>query len=814
LARSLCYSHFMKLLDILAQRVLILDGGMGTEIFQRSGRAVEIPEILNINEQAHIIQEIHRSYIDAGADIIETNTLGANRIKLMEFGLADRVTEINQAASRLAREARGELPDVFIAGSIGPTGKLLYPMGDLQVEDAYAVFVEQARALENAGVDFLLIETQIDIHEAKTALRAARDATSLPVAVSMTFPQQDDRTVTGSDPDTAAVVFATPDTDLYGINCGGHPEKVARILERTLLHNRKPLAVYANAGEPQKQGETTVFPLGPEEFLPYAHKFYELGAHIIGGCCGTTPEHIRLIAKELKGKNPSPKQAPSAGFRAAGRTVLIHLGGTAPFRIIGENINPFARKALAEELEEERMDLARSYARRQERAGAHALDINLGKRAEKEPFFFASGVAELQRVSNLPFFLDNRSPDALEAALKLYAGKAVINSVTAEKQSRDSLLPLAKKYGAGVILLAMDDEGIPGTAKARFDLLKGLYDQALALGLNPGDLLVDPVVMSLASAPEKVFITLDTIELLSSFRIATTLGLSNISYGLPQRRLLNSSFLCMARQRGLDSAILNPLDKRLVSVICAGDALTAKDPGLKRYLDVFGDSPEDLEEEAEPQPADAEGGLFKAILEGEKERVKPLVKHLLSLGKDGFSILNDILSPALEKAGEYYEKNLYFLPQLILAAEAMEAASPLLEGAYDIGEKAGQKARIVLATVKGDLHDIGKNIVNLVLRNSGFEVFDLGKNVAAQDILDTAQKENAEVIGLSSLMTTTLDEMERIIRLRNQQAPNLAIIVGGAAVSPSYAREIGADAYGKDALDAVRQVKNLLKEKP
>jgi 5-methyltetrahydrofolate--homocysteine methyltransferase len=798
----------MKLLETLEEKILILDGGMGTEILKHTGRSFDCPELLNL-EKSEVILAIHRAYREAGADILETNTLGANRIKLAEFNLADRVQDINRSAVEQAKKAAGN-SGLFIAGSIGPMGKLLHPLGDISIQEAFDVFAEQATALEESGVDFLLIETQIDILEAQTALRAAREATSMPIAVSMTFPQEDGRTVTGSDPETAAVTFAAPGADIYAINCGGHPQKIEQLLERTRHHTHKPLAVYANAGEPQKRDGRTIFPLGPEAFFAFAERYYQMGAHIIGGCCGTTPDHIRLIARTLKGRKPILKPENAIGFRASSRHRILHLGDGLPFRIIGENINPYARKKLAAELAEGQMNLARKYARIQEQASADALDVNLGKRAEKEPPFYAAGVIELQQSSSLPFFLDNRSPQALEQALRVYAGKAVINSVTAEKQSYKRILPLAKKYGAGVVLLPMDEDGIPDTARKRLQLIRDLVERALENGLRREDLVADPVVLALATDQAAVYITLDTIELLDSFHIPTIMGLSNISYGLPRRRLINSSFLCMARQRGLDSAILNPLDDSLMSVICAGDALTQRDQGLKRYLARFSGISEESDEIGVLQPADPQEALFKAILEGDKHDVEPLIRTLTGQGKDGFSILQEILSPALEKAGELYEQNIYFLPQLILAAEAMETASKVLENTYQVQEKAKDKARIVLATVRGDLHDIGKNIVHLVLRNSGFEVVDLGKNADAQTILDTARKENAAVIGLSSLMTTTMDEMQAVVELRDVQAPEIKIILGGAAVSAAYARNIGADAYGKDAMDAVRQIKKLL----
>ncbi len=801
----------MKLAEVLRQRILILDGAMGTEILLRTGKSLECPELLNISAESDVILDIHRAYIDAGADIIETNTLGANRIKLLESGAGDRTEAINRAGARIARQARADRP-VFIAGSMGPLGKLLHPLGDVTVGEAYQVFFQQARALERGGVDFILIETQIDVLEAKTALRAARAATSLPVAVSMTFPHEGGRSVTGTDPDTAAVIFATPDSDFYGINCGGHPDKIQKHLELTLHHCRKPLLVYANAGEPQKQGDITTFPLGPEEYLGYARTFYRLGAGVIGGCCGTTPDHIRLLAREFKGKEPRRPADPEEGFRAAGRNRALLVGGDRPFRVIGENINPFARKRLAAEIDSGKLDLARTYARQQEQSGADALDINLGRRAEQDAEFYAEAVSQLQQVSNLPFFLDNRSPEAVEAALRSFAGKAVINSVTAEKRSRELLIPLARKYGAAVVLLAMDEDGIPERARKRLSLIRDLCDCALEYGLSRDDLLADPVALALASQPGGAHVTLEAIELIDSLHIPTTIGLSNISFGLPQRRWLHSSFLSMARQRGLDSAICNPLDSHLMSMIYAGDALTRRDHGLKRYIETFSGTVEEPDDLPEKTGLSDEESLFNAVLEGEKGAVEGPLLRLITKGMDGFGILKTVLSPALQKAGEYYERNIYFLPQLILAAEAMEAASAVLKSSFKTKRKTPAPARIVLATVKGDLHDIGKNIVRLVLRNSGFEVIDLGKNADAETIIETARKEKAKIIGLSSLMTTTLDEMQEVIRLKNARAPDIKVILGGAAVSADYARAVAADAYGKDAMDAVRQVRKLVGE--
>ncbi len=801
----------MKFKDILCDQILILDGGMGTEIMKRTRQRFDYPELLNL-EKDNVILDIHKAYLEAGADIIETNTLGASRVKLNEHGAGDRVKDFNRAAVNIAKKACAG-KNAYVAGSIGPLGKLIQPIGDLSIEEAYAAFAEQAGILEQSGADLLLIETQIDILEAKTALIAAKSETSIPVAVSMTFPFEDTLTVTGSDPATTAITFSATEADIFGVNCGGHPENFEPIIREIVTHSRKPLIIYANAGEPEKKGNTVHFPLGPEEYLKYAIKFYQQGANIIGGCCGTSPEHIRLIAQRLKGEKPVKLKTIEPFFRASSRNSILTIGNSLPFRVIGENINPFAKKKLKKEFKQNKLDLARKYARKQEIAGADALDINLGKRGEDEPGFFAKGVSNIQAVTGLPFFLDNSNPDSLEQALRSYSGKGVINSVTGEKKSYERLFPLAKKYGAGVILLALNENGIPEKAENRIKIIKNLYKIALDQGLNGDDLIADPITLSLASSQASSHETLKAIELAFSLQIPTILGLSNISFGLPLRRLLNAAFLNLAVKSGLDSAILNPLDTNLISSLMAAAALSGRDQGLRNYIKEFSGQPESEPGESEPEKDESlEKKLFRAVLEGEKSPVEALIKKLIDQGKTGFEILEEILSPALQKAGKNYEKKIYFLPQLILSAEAMETASKCLEESFSVKKSTKPGEKIVLATVAGDLHDIGKNIVSLVLRNLGYTLIDLGKNISADKIVAAAIREKADFIGLSALMTTTLDEMERVIAQKNSKAPGIRVIIGGAAVSPSFAEKIGADAYAKDALDAVRKMKEISRQ--
>ena len=798
----------MSFLKRLSGQVLILDGGLGTEILKRMDQGLDFFERINLNNR-EILVDIHRDYIQAGADIITTNTFGANRIKLAAFNMADKTKSINAAAVSAAVEAR-DGRDVYIAGSMGPVGQLIKPVGQLEHNEIYEAYAEQAKILEDEGADILLIETQIDILEAQIALMAVKENTSRPVSVSVSFPLEGGLTVTGSNPETAAVTFSSSLADIFGINCGDHPEDFESFLKEINRHSAKPLIVYANAGTPEKKGQAVEYSLGPADYAAYAQRFYKLGANIIGGCCGTTPDHIASIAKPLKGKKPVSRPAVKPSFRASSRNDMLQIGRSFPFRVIGENINPFGRKALNQELEGESLSLVRQYARRQTEAGADALDVNLGKKGENTPAFFAEAVRELQGITTRPLFLDNLNPVSLEKALRIYAGKAVINSITGVKKNYEKLFPLAKRYGASVILLAMDEKGIPEKAEGRFKIIEKLQQAAFKYGLSNNDLLADPVVLTVSVAPEAARETLKAIERIKTLGMATVFGLSNLSFGLPQRRLLNAAYLPMAIERGLDSAILNPLDSLLMDVLKSSDAILDKPNGMRLFINTYRKKPDiDIDKSERPKPENEEKRLYQAVLEGEKAEAVLATKSLIWSGWDGFSILNKVLSPALKKAGEFYENKTFFLPQLVLAAEAMEEASSLLNKHFKVRSHPDTGLKIVLATVFGDLHDIGKNIVSLVFKNYGFTVFDLGKNVEADRIIDTALSKKADVIGLSALMTTTMDEMERVLILKKKRAPDLKVILGGAAVTPSFARKIGADAYAKDALDGIRKIERM-----
>ena len=687
-----------------SEKVLILDGAIGTEIMKRSTSGFDYLEALNLNAP-DLIRDIHKSYIDAGADIITTNTFGANRIKLRDCRAEDRVEALNLSGAELAREARGRFP-VFIAGSMGPVGGLTAPLGDIPEEDVFRAYAGQARALEKGGVDFLLIETQIDILEARLALSAAAETTALPIALSFSFPLENKLTVTGSSPEITAISFSGKHPLILGINCGGHPENFEDLITRHRRHSKKPLMVYANAGIPEKKAGGLHYSLAPDAYASHAETFHRLGAAIIGGCCGTTPSHIRAVANRLKGKSLSPPPPPVSCFRACGRNAALVIGAANPLAVVGENINPFGRSRLRAELESEKLDLVRESARKQEKAGASALDLNLGHVGEKKPHFFASAVRELQAAVRIPLFLDNSNPEALESACRSYPGRTVLNSATGQRLSYEPVFNLAEKYGAGVILLAVDDNGVAEKADDKVRILIELREKALGFGLSPDDLLADPAVMTLSTSQESAHQTLLAVERLHEQGFHTIIGLSNLSYGLPRRTLLHTSFVSMAASRGLDAVICNPNDTVLMDAVRGADSITGRDHHLTAFLNAFGHKADTADHPDKPSSLSPEKRLFQAVIDGEKVRAEELTAKLLDSGREGLDILESILSPALRRVGRYYEQKLFFLPQLILAAEAMEKASSLLQRSPLIAIRGRRQRSVVMATVKGDLHDI------------------------------------------------------------------------------------------------------------
>ncbi len=789
----------MKFLEAVKKGVLILDGAMGTEIVRRHRGKVPMGEILN-REQPQLILSIHRDYLEAGADIIETNTFSLNRFKAEEAGLGRKFLDLLKRGIALAREAAKDR--AFVAGSVGPLGKLLQPLGELYWEEAYEAYYEVFSTMAQEGVDILQAETMVDIEEAKIASMAAKEAAPhIPLILSVTFTEEG-RTVTGSDPQTAFSVLSKTPAEVLSANCGREVEEFLSIAD-VLSKIGKPFAIYPNAGLPVKRDGELFYPMGPQAFSDYGEKFYQKGASIVGGCCGTTPQHIRELAARLKGRPPSPRPSPSQFFFLASRTGTLPIGYGFPFRIVGERINPFGSKKLKPLIEARDIEAIAQEAVHQERQGAEALDVNLGREGEGSPEFFSSTLREITTRIRIPIFIDVKNLSSAEAAFKATPGRAALNSCTAEKERMEKVLPLVKKYYGAVVAIAIDEEGVAETAEKKIKALEKFIRTAEDLGLSPSDIIFDPVVLSVSTGAQGVRETLKAIEeAKKNFSLPIILGLSNVSYGMPGRKTLNRAFLAMAIAMGADAAIMSVSEEN-VKAAMASELLLGR---ANRFMELFSRKPEAVSATRGPTTSPEEA-LRYAILDGNKAEAYSLVLKLLEKMQP-MEIMNKILIPAMKEVGDLYEKKIYFLPQLIASAEAMKKASSLIESRLK-GE--GQrKWKIVMATVKGDLHDIGKNIAKAVFSNFGFHVVDLGKNVPLERIMEAVERERPHAVGLSCLMTTSLDEMERATKEIKKKWPEVKVVLGGATVTPRLVREFGADIYAKDAVDGLNKLKEAL----
>ncbi len=788
----------MKFLEALREGVLILDGAMGTEIVRRHGGKLPMGEVLN-REEPQLVLNIHRDYLEAGADIIETNTFSLNRFKAQEAGLGQEFLDLLKRGIALAREAARDR--AFVSGSAGPLGKLLQPLGELSWEQAYEAYYEIFSVMAKEGVDIIQAETMVDIEEAKIASMAAKEAAPhLPLVISMTFTEEG-RTVTGSDPETAFLILSKTPAEVLSANCGREVEEFLSIAD-VLSKIEKPFAIYPNAGLPVKMGGELFYPMGPGEFAEYGEKFYRRGASIVGGCCGTTPQHIRELARRLKGKEPRPKPSSARFFFLASRTGILPMGEGFPFRAVGEKINPFGSKKLKPLIETKNIEAIAQEAVHQERQGAEALDVNLGREGESSPEFFSSTLREITTRVRIPIFIDVKNPASAEAAFMATPGRPALNSCTAEKERMEEVLPLVRKYYGAVVAIAIDEEGVAETAEKKLRVLEKFLRRAEDLGISPSDIIFDPVVLSVSTGAKGVRETLKAIkEAKEKFSLPIILGLSNVSYGMPARKTLNRAFLAMAIAMGADAAIMS-VGEGNIRTAMASELLLGR---ANRFMELFLRRPE--ASRSERQPSSPEEELKYAILDGNRAQAYSLVLKLLEKKKP-MEIMDEILIPAMKEVGELYEKKIYFLPQLIASAEAMKRASSLIEGRLKGG---GQKKwKIVMATVKGDLHDIGKNIAKAVFSNFGFQVVDLGKNVPLERIMEAVERERPHAVGLSCLMTTSLDEMERATKEIKKTWPEVKVVLGGATVSPRLVREFGGDIYAKDAVDGLNKLKEAL----
>lgn len=824
---------------------VILDGATGTNLMLAGMPAGACPEAW-ILENPEVLVRLQQGYVKAGSRIIYAPTFSANRIKLAEYGLADRLKEMNRALVALSRSAVHETfcgdisldERAYVAGDMTMTGSQLYPLGDLKFEELVDIYKEQARALAEAGVDLFVVETMMSLQESRAAVLAIREICDLPVMVTLTY-NEDGRTLFGTPPEAAVTVLQSLGVDAVGVNCSTGPAEMVDLLRRMAEYATVPLIAKPNAGLPELEAGQTVYRMSPEEFAAEGAALATAGAAILGGCCGTTPEHIRALADAVRGcgvrRPPGEHRRVLASER---RIVEIPLDGN--FLVVGERINPTGKKKLQEELRAGRLELVRQMALEQEQNGAAVLDINMGMNGIDEKEMMRRVVCEVAAAVDCPLCIDTSHADVMEAALRVYPGRALINSVSLEQEKIERMLPLAQKYGAMFVLLPLSDAGLPKDSAQKHAIIQEVYERALAIGMAHSDIVVDGLVATVGANPEAAKECCETIAYCKGEGLPTICGLSNISFGLPERGFVNTAFLTMAICSGLTMAIANPSQELLMNIAFAADMLLNRPDGGIRYIERMnrlagdaalrrnidskdtkeaaasaakqekGTNPADHAAHPEDAPA-IDHPVYLAVMRGNKEGILEKVQRELDAGARPENLINDCLIPAINEVGRLFEEKRYFLPQLIGSANTMKLAIDYLEPMLERREGGAQLPTIVFATVEGDIHDIGKNLVVLMLKNYGYPVIDLGKDVPAEVIVDTAIREHAAIIGLSALMTTTMMRMKETIGLCRERGCASKVIIGGACITQSFADEIGADGYSSDAADCVKLVERLLK---
>lgn len=789
-------------------KLVLLDGGMGT-LLQNAGMPNGVCPEKWAALNGDFLRETHKKYIESGSDIIYAFTFGGNPIKLSEYGLSDQVYSLNKALAEIARDAAGK--KAYVAGDISSCGSLLYPFGGIMFEEAVEGFKKQVKGLLDGGVDLFIVETMMDLQEARAALIAIKESCDLPVMITLTFEGQ--RTLMGSDPVSALVTLQSLGADAVGCNCSSGPAEMVDIIKQLKPYAKVPLIAKPNAGKPRLEDGITIFDMDAESFASYTEELVEAGVNILGGCCGTTPEYIKRVGEIISDLKPiKSKRKPFSVACSNRKTVEIY--GTLPFSVIGERLNPTGKKLLKEALLRGDMDLVSDIAREQTDAGAILLDVNAGVPGIDEKETLKNMVDAVCNTVSVPILIDTSSPEALEAALRIYPGRAVINSISGESEKISKLLPLAKKYGAMFVLLPVDDNGVPETAKERIEIIKRVYSKAKELGFSKEDILVDGLVMTIASNSSGALETLKVISWCKNiYKINTTIGLSNVSFGLPSRENINTAFLAMAVANGLTTAILNPNNQQMMQGVKASDALVARDSNAISYIGYYsGKEQGKISTKTENPQESGLKTLYDAIINGDRTTAENMAHQALISGKSTKEIIEDQMIPAIQKVGERYEQKQYFLPQLIRGAEAMEKAMDVLAPELEKGSGEGveSKGTIVIATVKGDVHDIGKNILAMLLKNYGFTVIDLGKDVESSRIIDAAKENEANIIALSALMTTTMNQMPQVMSNMKSEKLECEMMVGGAVVDRSFAESFGAY-YTNDAYKAVKLATELIK---
>lgn len=788
--------------------MIFFDGGMGT-MLQRYGLTTgDCPDYYNITH-ADIVQRIHKEYADAGSNYITTNTFGSSPLKLKDYDLEDKVEAIAQAAVRNVRTACGNR--VKVAGDMGPTGKFISPLGDLSFDQACENYYRLAKALSDAGADCLIIETIIDIQEMKAALLAAKSACHLPVICQMTY-AEDGRTITGTDPKGAVILLDAMGADIIGANCSVGPDKLLEAAKQMVPYTNKPIIIQPNAGMPVLEHGETHFPLTPKDFGAIAPEFAKAGVSYLGGCCGTTPDHIHALVEALDGVDV-PAKAPVKPFTAlTSRTQTVFIGDDyAPVKI-GERINPTGRKKMREDLKSGSFVSVKKEALQEVAAGADVLDVNMGVPGADQKALMETAISQLSMLCPVPFSIDSTDPEVLEKALKIYPGRPLINSANAENEERlDAILQLAKKYGAALLCLPIEKGNLPQTAEERVRIIRYLEKKALEAGLRKEDLLLDPLVLTVGSGDNGAKETLRTIRLYKEeFGFPCVMGTSNVSFGLPARPRINAAFLTMALACGMNAPIVNPLDQGVKDAFVNAKLLLGFDKGANEFIKAAAtDTPSaaaPVEVKSNLSPVEQ---IKEAVKQGEKDEAAAATKTAIEATIPSETIIKEGLTAAMTEIGVGYGNGTVFLPQVMMSAEAMQAAFAVIKEMLP-ASAAQAKGTLVLGTVAGDIHDLGKNIVSALLENSGYHVVDLGKDVSPETFLSAIETHEADLIGLCSLMTTTLPELEKTVQLVKEKYPHISIMVGGAVVTKDYANSIGADSYCKDGIAAISEADRLM----
>ncbi len=790
----------MNIIEKIKNEIVYFGGGMGTLLQSMGLKPGELPELWGMIHPDKIIAA-HKAYLDAGSDVICTNTFGANRLKYNgKNHMPDLKTVVQMAvmsAKTAVEQAGGK--QRFVALDIGPTGKMLAPLGDLPFEEAVAIFSETIAIGVACGVDLIMIETMNDSYETKAAVLAAKETCDLPVFVTNTYDERG-KLMTGADVAAMVAMLEGLRVDALGVNCGLGPDKLVSVVDTLTKVSSVPVIVNPNAGLPEFDGEQTVYRVEPKEFAEQMSAFLDLGVHGVGGCCGTTPQHIAALVRETADKTAKPISEKHRSVISSYTHAMLF--GESPV-LIGERINPTGKSALKAALRENRMDYILNEGLTQMELGAHVLDVNCGLPDIDETAMLSKVVYELQTVCDLPLQIDTSDPKAMEAALRIYNGKPMINSVCGKEESMECVFPLAAKYGGFIVALTLDENGIPETAEGRYKIAQKIYQRAEAYGIKKEDIIVDTLAMTISADTKSALATLDAIKLVKADGGLTSLGVSNVSFGLPRRDLVNTTFFAMALSAGLSAAIMNPKASAMMDVYFASCALQNKDAMCQKYIAYASNAKPEESNKAPENEKPLSEQLKEAIIKGLKEQAGKVTQALLK-EQNALSIIDDCIIPALDFVGIGFEKKTTFLPQLLMSAESAKASFDMIKRGMEQSEPRKKQCHIVLATVKGDIHDIGKNIVKVLLENYGFSVTDLGKDVPPEEILEATQRTKASIVALSALMTTTVPAMEETIRLLKEYAPQTKVIVGGAVLTQSYADMIGADKYAKDAMEAVR----------